>query len=221
MLFYETVTPLLHEALIKLMDANELQQFRLVGGTSLSLQIGHRMSVDIDMFTYALHGSIDFKLIETYLRKEFRYVYTDNILPMGMGKSFVIGNSQDNVVKLDIFYSMDAFIRPVLSEEGIRLASIEDIIAMKIDVISRSGRKKDFLDLHELLKQYSINEMMEIYKERCSWIEIEEIDRIFNNFTEFDLADNDPDPVCLLQKQWPLIKDDFWECNFAPDLKLE
>lgn len=50
-LYYNTVTPLLREILDKLMRAPELSLFRLVGGTSLSLRLGHRESVDIDMFT--------------------------------------------------------------------------------------------------------------------------------------------------------------------------
>jgi nucleotidyltransferase AbiEii toxin of type IV toxin-antitoxin system len=50
-LHYNTVTPLLHKVLKQLMKAKEFEDFRLVGGTSLSLQRGHRLSVDIDLFT--------------------------------------------------------------------------------------------------------------------------------------------------------------------------
>jgi hypothetical protein len=73
-LHYNTVTPLLKSILEKLMEAKEFNQFRLVGGTALSLYCGHRMSVDIDLFTEAEYGTIDFDGIEDYLVKQFTYV---------------------------------------------------------------------------------------------------------------------------------------------------
>ena len=57
------------------MAAEELKDFRLVGGTALSLYLGHRMSVDIDLFTDANYGAIDFDTIENFLQKTFKHVY--------------------------------------------------------------------------------------------------------------------------------------------------
>ena len=59
-LFYETVSPLLKSILELLMKEDIFKVFRLVGGTALSLQLGHRKSVDIDLFTEAEYGSVDF-----------------------------------------------------------------------------------------------------------------------------------------------------------------
>ena len=70
-LHYKTVVPFLHSVLKELMNAEELKNFRLVGGTSLSLQLGHRQSVDIDLFTDAEYGSVDFSAIDRYLDKTF------------------------------------------------------------------------------------------------------------------------------------------------------
>lgn len=72
-LFYGTVTDLLKDSLIALMkpSSSALTQFRLVGGTALSLQIGHRISVDIDLFTDAPYGSIDFKEIDDFIENTF------------------------------------------------------------------------------------------------------------------------------------------------------
>lgn len=85
-LYYNTLSPYLHETLVKLMEADELKVFRLVGGTSLSLQLGHRKSIDIDLFSDTEYGTIDFQGIDLYLRKNFRYVDTLNIEPIGFGK---------------------------------------------------------------------------------------------------------------------------------------
>jgi hypothetical protein len=62
-MYWNTVTPLLKIILIELMNEPLFNKFRLVGGTALSLQIGHRMSVDIDLFTDYEYGSVDFKEI--------------------------------------------------------------------------------------------------------------------------------------------------------------
>lgn len=63
MLHYETVTPYLRSTLMRLMTDATFDRFRLVGGTSLSLRIGHRMSIDIDLFSNAEYGDINFHSI--------------------------------------------------------------------------------------------------------------------------------------------------------------
>lgn len=69
------------------MEAEEFKGFRLVGGTSLSLQLGHRESVDIDLFSDKPYGSIDFKKIDLYLDTHFSYVDDIRELLPAMGKS--------------------------------------------------------------------------------------------------------------------------------------
>lgn len=164
-LYYNTVSKLLEESLFILMSAKEFETFRLVGGTALSLQLGHRTSVDIDLFSDAPYGSINFKEIEYFLKNAFSYV--DHFLELlpGMGKSYTVGTDKSNTIKLDIYYT-DSFIQPALEKDKIRLATIEEIIAMKIDVVQRGGRKKDFWDLHELLPDYNVSTMLGLHKLR-------------------------------------------------------
>ena len=165
MLYYKTVNNLLKEGLLQLMAAKEFENFRLVGGTSLSLQIGHRESIDIDLFSDVEYGEIDFDAIEKYLESNFKYLdHLSNIIP-GMGKSYLIGEDKDNTLKLDIFYT-DKFIQPIYLEDTIRMATIEEIIAMKLDVVQRVGRKKDFWDLHELFEKYSLTQMLDLHEQR-------------------------------------------------------
>ena len=96
MLYYKTVNNLLKEGLLQLMVAKEFDNFRLVGGTSLSLQMGHRESIDIDLFSDVEYGKIDFVAIENYLEINFKYIdHLSNIIP-GMGKSYLIGENKDN-----------------------------------------------------------------------------------------------------------------------------
>lgn len=207
-LFYNTVTPLLLTTLRKLMKAMEFNMFRVVGGTSLSLQLGHRESVDIDLFTDAPYDTVDFEVIDNYLKSNFTYSDTFPTDIVGMGKSYYIGASANQCIKLDLYYT-DSFIRPIFEIDGLRLASIEEIIAMKIDIIARSGRKKDFWDIHELLETYSIEQMLGFHKERYPYSHDRQ--EIIANFTKFEQADDDFNPICLRGKYWETIKLDLIE----------
>jgi len=202
-LFYDTVSQLLKSILRLLMKEEIFKAFRLVGGTALSLQLGHRKSADIDLFTETEYGSVDFDTIEQYLERQFSYIDTFDFGAIGSGKSYFIGKSADQSIKLDLYYT-DPFIRPVLKIDGIRLTEIDDIVAMKIDVVGRGGRKKDFWDLHELLSDYSIDQMLQLHQERHPYTHDEK--EILSNFTTFGNADSDFDPVCLKGKYWEIIK---------------
>jgi predicted nucleotidyltransferase component of viral defense system len=208
MLYYKTVNNLLKEGLVQLMAAKAFENFRLVGGTSLSLQIGHRESIDIDLFSDVDYGEIDFDAIEKYLEANYKYVdHLSNIIP-GIGKSYLIGGDKDNALKLDIFYT-DKFIQPIYLEDTIRMATIEEIIAMKLDVIQRGGRKKDFWDLHELFEKYSLTQMLDLHEQRYPYTH--DSDLIIQNFTDFSLADDEFNPVCFKGKYWEFIKEDIEE----------
>ncbi|WP_410880803.1 nucleotidyl transferase AbiEii/AbiGii toxin family protein [Myroides sp. DW712] len=205
MMYYNTVNDLLKNTLITLMESSVFESFRLVGGTALSLQVGHRLSVDIDLFSDAPYGSIDFKAIDEFIEKTFPYHHHFSNLDPAMGKSYSVGTDKDNVVKLDVFYT-DTFIHSPLIVDKIRMATTKEIIAMKIDVVQRIGRKKDFWDLHELLQKYSLSTMLSLHQERYPYTHDEEL--IMNNLINFELADDDFDPICLRGKYWEFIKED-------------
>lgn len=187
------------------MKEEVFSEFRLVGGTSLSLQLGHRISVDIDLFTDAEYGSIDFNKIENYLNNNFPFVEYFSDVPVAFGKSYQIGKNRNESVKLDVFYT-DNFIKDFISVDEIRLATIEEIVAMKLDVIQRGGRKKDFWDIHELIGKFTFREMLFLHKQRYPYTHDEDL--IIENFTNFSIADEDFEPICLRGKYWEFIKDD-------------
>lgn len=191
-----------------LMQSSLFDPFRLVGGTSLSLQIGHRMSDDIDLFTDHPYESIDFAAIGNFLRETFGYVSNIPTGPVGMGLSYLFGPTKNDTVKIDLFYT-DPFIRPLLQIGPYRLATVEEIIAMKIDIVQRKARKKDFWDLDELLNSYSIEQMIALHKQRYPYSHDEKVIR--ENFIDFERADEDFTPICLKGKHWELIKLDFME----------
>lgn len=205
-MYWETVSPLLREVLEEMMNESLFDSFRLVGGTALSLQLGHRKSIDIDLFTAKNYGSIDFELIDKFLKRQFEFVTTNHTGPIGMGITYYIGHSANEEIKLDLYYT-ESFIRDTVKTYNIRMASVEDIIGMKLDIMGRTGRKKDFWDLHEIHENYSIDKMISLYKEKFPYSFSE--DEIRKGLLNFSEADGEPDPICLLNKHWELIKLDF------------
>ena len=204
----KSVTNTLWYSLNILMQLDVLKNFRLVGGTSLSLQIGHRMSVDIDLFTDLAYDSLDFKIIDEKIIETFPVVQMGFGGDNSMGKSYYVGVTEDDLVKLDLFYT-DRFVFPELKINTIRLASKEEIVAMKLEVIGYGGRKKDFWDLHELLEYYSLSEMIAFYEKRYQYGHSKE--ELILMLGNFDNANEDFDPICLHKKKWELIKLDFEE----------
>ncbi len=203
MLHWNTVSPLLQTILKDIMNQKIFRKFRLVGGTALSLHLGHRMSVDIDLFSDQKYGTINFQEIENYLSKKYKYFEKSTEGLIGIGTSYIVGKNKENVIKLDIYHT-DNFIREPHTEDEIRLATVAEIAAMKIDVIQRGGRKKDFWDIHEILDIIPLKTLIALHQERHPYTHDKK--EITYQLTNFDTADNEFDPICLKGKIWELIK---------------
>ena len=164
-LHYNTVSKTLINCLKELIKEPLLENFILVGGTSLSLQLGHRISIDIDLFTDSPYGSVDFIAIQKMLREKFNFCFGECGDVVSFGTSYLIGGTKEDSVKLDLFYT-EPFIREIQLIDGIRMASLEDIVAMKLHVMGDGGRKKDFWDLNELQSKFTLNQMLNLYEEK-------------------------------------------------------
>jgi|TARA_R110002020_G_scaffold423275_3_gene632390 hypothetical protein len=98
--------------------------------------------IDIDLFSEVEYGAIDFKTITVYLEKTFRYVGHLKMEP-ALGRSYFIGENPENAIKLDVFYT-DSFIELPIVVDSVRMASLEEIIAMKVDVVNVVAGRKIF-----------------------------------------------------------------------------
>lgn len=192
MLYYETIHPDTLELLKKIQSLELFAETRLVGGTALALQIGHRKSVDLDFF-----GHMDASLEEISMElSEFAAVK-----PLSSSKSmrFLIVDG----VKIDIVsYPYDWIDNPVI-EDGVILAGVKDIASMKLSAITNRGTKKDFIDLHFLLKRYSFNELVDFYLTKYSDAQLF---TVFKSLTYFEDAETDPMPVMAEPVNWDEIK---------------
>lgn len=156
MLHKETVDTSTLELLKRLMDDKRLKDFVLVGGTALSLQMGHRISVDLDLF---VNSDFEAGELREYLEKTY-HLETDYM-------AFATVKGEINGVKVDCIAHSYPWIRPYVEEEGIRLASMEDICAMKLNAIAGNGtRIKDFIDVAYLSSLYSLQQMLSFYEEK-------------------------------------------------------
>lgn len=153
MLQTQTVEPRTLELLRKLQSEPLMSSFNLVGGTALALRLGHRKSIDLDLFT-----NEDFDIVE--LREMLVEKYAMKVaFERGQTlKGFING------VMIDCIRFNYPHIKEPDIADGVRLESIPDIIAMKLDTISHNGtRIKDFIDIATLSSQYSLNEMLKFY----------------------------------------------------------
>jgi len=143
--------------LFKTLQSDEaLQSFFLVGGTSLALQIGHRLSVDLDLFSL---DEFDTQNLQNHLTAQYGF-FTDFIAKNTL-KGFISG------VKVDFITHSYPLVNPLLKEGNLRLASTLDIAAMKLNAIGHNGnRQKDFYDMYYLLETHSLNDMLEAYSQK-------------------------------------------------------
>jgi len=144
------------ELIQQLQDFSELKKFYLVGGTALTLQFGHRNSVDIDLFS--TNDFLDSTIIN-FLRTKF----TIDLVYNKPNSIICIING----VKVDFIKHDYPIIEQIITEEGIRMLSPQDICAMKLNAIQNSGQRlKYFIDIYFLLEHFSIKQMLEFYTKK-------------------------------------------------------
>jgi hypothetical protein len=193
MLQTKTVSTELLGLLKALMDIEEFQTLRLVGGTSLALQIGHRNSIDIDLFG-RFDTSDEFTLTEILSR----FGNTKFLSGSKSIKVYLI-----NGVKVDIVNYPYEWIDEVIIEDNIRLASQKDIAAMKIAAITQRGSRKDFIDLYFLLQKYSLQEIFNFYETKITdcntWLAL-------RSLSYFEDAEQQPMPKMYIDVSWEDVK---------------
>jgi len=157
MLYTETIKGETFELLKALMQDERLTDFKLAGGTSLALYLGHRKSVDFDLFT---EKSFDAPSMEKYLID--RYDFKGDFLE----KNTIKGSIND--IKVDFIAHNYPYIEnSITTEEGIRIYGIKDIAAMKLSVIADDGtRLKDFIDIACLSTKLSLSDMLKAYQQK-------------------------------------------------------
>lgn len=164
MLFRNTVSPELWDVLQKVMLIPEIQQYRLVGETAMALQIGHRESVDIDLFC---NEKQEKRVIEKSLNRVFSQSFFRTTYKV---------QSTINNVKIELFDDWETpFQHPPVIEEGIRLASMLDIGSLKLDALIGRREKKDYIDLYFLFEKFGAAQIIDGFRQSNPLVSIKSI----------------------------------------------
>lgn len=193
MLSIQTIQPDTLELLKAISAQPEIKELRLVGGTALALQYGHRQSVDLDFFGKLPEDKDE--LIDVVRRVGDVTV---------LNRSKIILQMVVNQVKVDfVDYSRYPWIEEPILGDGFVLASDKDIAAMKINAIMGRGTRKDFIDLYVLLQHYSLTQIMDFYRQK--YPEFSEY-RALLSMTYFDDAEMQDMPLMFIKTPWESMK---------------
>ena len=193
MLSYQTVEAHTLELLKKLMTEPLLTGMRLVGGTSLALQYGHRNSIDLDFF-----GTLDEDLLS--IRDSLERIGHVSVLK----ETRTIRIYDLDHVKIDfVDYSRYQWLAEAVNEDGLRLASPEDIAAMKVNAIEGRGTRKDFVDIYFLLQHYSLDEILGFYQKKYPE---HSVFRALMSLSYFDDAEKQMMPKMFSKTSWDEMK---------------
>ncbi len=193
MLYYEAISPQALELLKQLLQLNFAADLRLAGGTALALQIGHRKSIDIDLFGKLSADEIS---ITEELSK------TGNVITLS--KSANIKVYSINGTKVDLVNYPYPWLENAKIQEGLRLASISDIAAMKLAAITGRGTRKDFTDIYFLLQRFSLKDMLRQYNKK--YHDGSEF-MVLKSLTYYIDAETDEELMMLKPVSWASIKD--------------
>lgn len=119
-------------------------EFYLVGGTALALQIGHRISVDFDLF---LAKEIPPSLLDK-VRRIFKEFKIKTIINHSEQLSIKANEIKIDFVKYNFPLALD-----LIEFEGVKVLSVAEIAAMKAFALNQRGTLRDYIDLYFILKE--------------------------------------------------------------------
>jgi len=197
--FREAITTSCLGALKHLSRMEFIQHFYLAGGTALALQIGHRISTDLDWFSTSL------KLNEND-RDQIRYELATQVqfeVVMERDGSLI---TRVQGVDVSFIYQHHPLLESTAEFEGIQLASPTDIGLMKLAAIISRGTRRDFIDLYCLRDIVSLDSLLERapekYFDRPSFLAI-----ALRALTYFDDAELQAMPKTLTPIEWKDVRD--------------
>jgi predicted nucleotidyltransferase component of viral defense system len=196
MLYHSTVEPSTMGLLKKLLSIPELRDFYLVGGTALSLRYGHRLSVDLDLFSIKEFHNQD--IINAIERHFVDFSFRSSTNPVGVFG--YINNVKVDFVRHHQFNVIDE----VSEQEDVRMFGDKDIVAMKVFAILQRAQKKDFWDMAELLQKYTVKQVIQFYTEKYPSNQM--LIAIPHALTYFDDAAESEEPVSLKSQTWESVK---------------
>lgn len=120
------------------------REFYLVGGTAIALHIGHRRSIDFDLFKYSPIKPKS--IIQKISDSKYPYKVTRRVTEQL--------NVTINEVKFTFYQYPFKINAPESLENILRLPNLLDLAAMKAYALGRRSKWKDYVDLYYILKYH-------------------------------------------------------------------
>ena len=192
MLHRKAVEPHTLSLILSLQTKPYTRDFLLVGGTALALQLGHRTSTDVDLFT---NKRFDVPQLLEFLRNDFSIQVRNQ-----MNHALLLNI---NSIKTDFVFQPSDLLSTPVEVENVRMASLIEIGAMKIVAITARGRRRDFIDLYCLMEHFKLPELLDAFliKYKDATLEL-----AIRSLFYFEDADNDLEPKCFFDYSWDKIK---------------
>lgn len=142
---YPTVLTPQQNLLLTLIEKAFARDFYLAGGTAIALQIGHRRSIDFDLFTN-----------KEIKRSSIKRVFDNS--PYKIQQVIYSAYDQIHIIVNDVkvtFFSYPYQIDASVKFQGkIKMPALIDLAAMKAYALGGRGKWKDYVDLYFLLKKH-------------------------------------------------------------------
>lgn len=192
MLYLTTLAPATLDLLRRIQSQDAFKDTRLVGGAALALHYGHRTSLDLDLFgSWRPQPPLELVLAGC----------ASHVMKVGGEESLQFFTVED--VKIDCVTYPYKWLRPAVESDGIRLADVPDIAAMKLAAVTNRGTRKDFVDVYFLLQEHSLQQLLDWYSEKFpdgnDYL-------VLRSLVYFEDAELDPMPNMLTPIVWEEIR---------------
>jgi hypothetical protein len=196
-LHWEALEPEAREAFMTVSRALAGRDCYLAGGTALALMEGHRVSVDLDVFTERMPDA------EQVLDRLRGQVPQLAVTSLEAGTLYVDVHG----VQVSVIEYRYPLLGPTVATDGLPLANRDDIAAMKLSAIANRGSRKDFVDLWVLMTRHRpLAEYLALHEEK---FEARDVGHVIRSLIHFDDAEREPPLRLLIELDWEELKTDF------------
>lgn len=194
-MFTKVLSPDTEKALALLGASKFFQKAYLAGGTGLALQLGHRISHDLDFYTQVpFNEKQEVKKLAKLGKFDLKRTSWQTIIGKLEGTD------------LGIFFYEYPLLKPLKKFKDINLASKEDIGAMKVAAIASRGTKRDFVDLYFLCQTVaSLEELLKFYKKKYQSL-ASQLPAILRSLVYFEDAEPEEMPTMIKKTNWKEVK---------------
>lgn len=195
-MFVQVLSPAARQNLATIADTALASRFYLAGGTAVALHLGHRLSHDLDFFTPEQSFPADLPRRELGHRGKLAVTQEDVNTFLGIFDG----------VRISFFIYPYSLLDTPVELEGIQIAGLPDLTAMKLEAISSRGKKRDFIDLYQICQAaFSLEQAIQHLKRKYAGVNYSMV-HLLKSLTYFEDAEDDPMPRMLTSLEWITVR---------------